>query len=577
MIHTLLARPSLGTTDRRALVEALRAGPWSWPAPEDGALRARAEALAGGEPAEPRPGETLLSSVREDHAAVWVVRPGGPPDPPFFGSDALTAWACAASALPRSLPFLWSSIRQVRDAVPRARMLGWLPLRDGARPPSELDGHSFGLAFVLAQASGVLGVPVPPTHAALATVGADGAVGPVDALDAKIRALAAWAPGVRRLLVAPGQEAVAEAAADRYGLPARAVGVESASKAVGDALGDSLASRLVAAGDDPDHRRELVRSLFRLGCASDTRLIHWEPVARAAELALDRWTDLTDDERVRLSVVHAIVNRHEGHYRPLVVSPEWLERVPAQLRITLVAQIVQHAVDFGDPLPSEAEALGRAHLVRGVEAYDVHLRLLGALGRLYAVTNRPAVALEMQEEAARGFLERDLVGDISYPLAEWYRLVAALGDADAWDRAEAMRREAETLGAFGLDGSPFVELSRARAQVSLGRDLDEAARTLRGLVAGHDRCPLHVSAAAARWLARCDSVTDWPLDGRCSHPVVATQVALTALDRALARGELGDAELAAVRTHDPRLVDLLRAHAPSPSTAPAHVARFYPY
>ena len=114
---------------------------------------------------------------------------------------------------------------------------------------------------------------------------------------------------------------------------------------------------------------------------------------------------------------------------------------------------------------------------RGNAAFEPHLKLLGALGRLWAVTGRPELALQTAGEAAHGFLDRQAFDEISYPLSEWYRLAGALTDRAAFAEAEAMRDTVEGRGGLGLDGNAYVTLSRARARMS-SASVDDARRKI---------------------------------------------------------------------------------------------------
>jgi hypothetical protein len=568
ILHALSAPPSALDADVR---RALEAGPWCWPAADHPDLVERARALAP----SPRPagiGEVLLVSVGDCGDAVWGLREDG--DGPPFGAKALRAWRDAATALPQALPLLWTSVRAAAATPPRPVLLGRMSARDPAAPvEAELDGASFGLAFALALTSRVFAMPAPADVAALAAVQSDGRVDRVEALGDKIRALADWTPAVRALLVAAEQRDEAERWARRCGLEARVRGVRSVAQALDAVWGERLAEHLVLAGRDPAGRRAILDSLLALVLVLRGAVPYWRPVHDAATLVLERWTDLDADERWRLQCVRAIAARHDNRFVPLELPAERLALLPAPLRLRLVAHFVQHASDTGSPSFADARPLAERYLVDGDEAHEAHLQLLGALGRLEALRGDAASALRRQESAALGFAARFALSDISYPLAEWFRLAGALGDGAAFERAEAFRHRIDRLGGLGLDGSAFVDLARLRALVALGRVDEAAIAELRALAC--DRCsPSHVAASATRWLARCvpfASVT-WETGDLAQHFRT-----LAELDRALDEGAPTGAIVARLEAWMPAAVRALRSSAPDPGCAAAYLARFFPY
>jgi hypothetical protein len=229
--------------------------------------------------------------------------------------------------------------------------------------------------------------------------------------------------------------------------------------------------------------------------------------------------------------------------------------------------------------------------------------LLGALARLWAVTGRPQLALQLQQEAARGFFERQAIDSASYPLSEWYRLAGALGNRDAFAQAEEMRDRVEGRGGLGFDGNAYVTLSRARACVALGNAdgaIEEALADLRArsLIHGHIRC------SAARWLAalhdlrreataaagvrselgeaaHAEAARARATRAKATHDLVTTarvNAALSELDRALSAGDSLGAAVALTRLrHLERGLLANLSSVVSRKGLPAYVARFYPY
>ena len=201
------------------------------------------------------------------------------------------------------------------------------------------------------------------------------------------------------------------------------------------------------------------------------------------------------------------------------------------------------------------------HLVRGREAFPPHLALLGALGRLLAVSGDAPRALEYQMEAARGFLERMDRESVSFPLTEWYRLAGALDDHSAFDAAETVRQTVEALGGVG-PGQPYVELGPSQGadgvddRRSPGRGDDpRAARRDRAM-------PSHIRWAAVRWHVRLLEES-----GRDAATVLAR------LDAAETRDRRGGAARAPVPgcsidlDRAGRRQDTARARRPSPSSS----------
>ena len=599
-IQALIERPRLDGYTERELGRALRRGPWCWPADAGGVRRARELAPDG--PPRLRPGQALLVTADAGFADLWAldVGPGAASsdgDALRFGSEARATWDVALATLPRALPVLWSSIGRYQDAALRALHL---VLRrttpDAAAAPSRaarerlLDGPSFGLSFLLALASLVLDDAVPADLAATGAVHPSGRIEPVGGLEGKIEILAREAPGIRRLLVAASQADAARTQAAAVAAGFQVIGVATAAAALEATLGPVLVERLVAAGSDEARRRELIDAFFRLVLLGRREVVDWSPVARAAALALDRWPDLLALDRRRLEFAHAVALRHDDNRGRLpVLDASWLAAMPAPLRVSVLANYVQQSADAGEPDPALVIGAAEGHLVRGREAFQPHLVLLGALGRLLAVSGDAQRALEYQMEAARGSLERMDRDNVSHPLSEWYRLAGALDDRAAFDAAETVRRTVEAQGGVGA-GQPYVELARANAQIALTTgDCENAATTLARLGTA-EHIPAHVRWSAVRWLVRLHEER-----GQDATAVLAGLDAATApgaadpgrarrfrvlveLDRATRRQDAatGAAGLAELEGLDPGVVGHLRRAAP-PGRAPAWVARFYPY
>jgi hypothetical protein len=576
---------------RACLRDLLARAPWCWPDPQaDPAARAHAESLCPAGPPALGPGQMLLVAVLPGADSLWELRPAGLAPRPRVPTTAVAAlaadaWRDAALALPRSLPVLWAPVRDAAHRRPAIHPLDRLADQDHATPERSVDGRSFGLAFLLSLASMVFERALPADLAASGDVDASGAVRRVDGLERKLRLLESCAPGVRRFLV-PADPAPA-LRSERV----RVIGVRSAGQALAEVFGEGaadggLARHLIAQGEDADQRRTILTSLFRLAIGGRGAMVHWEPVAAAAALAAERWAAALDaHDRWTLALCRAVAARHDGNRGALTLPPPgYLERLPAPLRLEVVANLVQHCADTGAPPVAEVTALVERHRVPWSEAHREHLHPLGAHARLLAVAGAPREALARQQQLAAAFAERLRFEEVSFQLSEWYRLAAALGDAEAFEAALEMEELAARNGGLGLDGSPYVDLARARGELVLALDrrtrpperLAAAQDTLRVLVAA--AVPDHVRDGARRILARW--LRQHPGGPRLPDGAAAPKLAaLLALDEALERGDAPAAETAldALDAREPGLLGHLRASCPAESTVAAWVARFYPY
>lgn len=572
-----LGRPRLDAVTEAALRERLRTASWCWPPSESRALCERAAEIAQGDAPALGSGTALLVAVdpHDSSASLWALEIGcaSKISDADLSSDAVDAWTDAATALPRSLPFLWRPVQTAYAATRCIRHLGTLCFtrQIGVRP-RELCGRSFGLSFVLAMASHILGQPLPDDVAASAAVDADGRSGPVDGLPQKIAAVEAYAPRVRRFFVHASQVTEAEAATDRL----RIIPVSSAAQAVDDLLGEALRSFVVRVGDEPEQRAEMVESFFRLTMLGRGAAIDWSPVERGARAALQSWRDLDSSDRWKLGVAEAVAARHERNHGEFPLpDPSTLGRLARPLRLAVVTHLVQQGADTGTPPASVARQYAHSEIVPIEECFLPQLKLLGALARLDAVNGQPERALALQEQIALALLDRLEYSEVSYQLSEWYRLAGALSDHAAFARATDVHRRVDRLGGLGFTGSPYCRLARARAQVCLelteGADPEASLRQL----AGDTRIPRQVRWSAVRWLARLLA-----LGGRdeekeavlaplraaaaCSEHAAEVRLALVQLDQG---GRVGDSAVCQAA------VEALRKLEPGPVVQLIHSAR----
>lgn len=509
------ARPS--RIDRAEGEALLRKGPWAWPYAHQVHAFEQARAFAGGEPPAARPGEALLLAVdAHDTGWVWALSPAAEPlaagpaanaDRVVFGDAAERAWGLAEQLLPRVLPVMWRSVAAASGQGPRARCLAGSPhphLRHGVtlQPQARLEGPSFGLSFLLGLASAVLGVPLPEDLAATAALRECGRLAGVAGLAHKLRALTEICPRVTRVLVAAENKEEAKRLA---GDALRVIGCATIADAFREALPDPTKAleRLgdkTAPADQPQH----VRAFFRLATGPRAAVPEWTPIAAAADVMLERWSELGPLDRERLDIARQIAHRHASNTgTPFALSAALIAATPQPERTALLAHRAQQAADGEAP---RAEVLQLAaelerHLVRGPDAFPAHLGLLGALARIWAVTGRPEDALRAQEDAAQGWLDRNEPAGVSQPLSEMLRLAGALGDAAAFARACETRRRAKVSGAFTAPGSEsYVTCAHARALASL-EPSDEAVPLLRSAIET-TRVP-HLVSESCRTLVGC--------------------------------------------------------------------------
>ena len=542
-----------------------------------------------------QPGQVALLGVSDTAATLWLLEPDARQEPGLagLGQAALLAWQRANEAL-GALPVLWHPLASAkarpvlaREVVSHGVAGKWaLP---GVLVGDAIDGASYGLPFLLAQASLALNRPVPPDLASSATVAEDGTLGLVAQLGAKIELLNRQAPGIRRLLVAAEQQAEAESMAGPH---LQVIGVSSATAAL-RATWDDLEEAFVAVGLDAAQRAWLIDQLVALAFGARDALTDWTSIHRTATLALERWRDLSAPDRRNLAFVRAVAQRHENNRGELrIPSRAEHAQMPEPYRTRLVAQVLQQAADTATPSPAAALAFAaRTLAVRGPAAFPPHLEALGATARLHAAVGAFGAALALAAEATRAWLDRNMPADASYPLCLWLRVAGATGDREWQEALAAKDRVAARLGA---DGGPYVRLAWG-VGLAVREECAAAIPILHALLDEPATLPHHVRHSAARWLIRCapDQADSARQLLATDHTVgVARQfdarrqsavkfLTLTDLDSATARQD-GDAVQ--------RALDRLRELEPQPAglvlgACPAHsplargewLARWYPY
>lgn len=527
---------------RGQVAASLRAAPWLWPLGGPELAAARRLAPEGPPPAAAVGVAPLLTiSAEAGLASLWALGVG---ETPLTG-DAARCLSRGAAALGRSLPALWMGLHDALQRVPPRA--GWLlSLQTGGvvipRAESHVDGDSVGLSVALGLASQALDRPLPGDLAATATLDAEGVTGPVGGLVMKLRLVAQGAPRLRRVLLHPSQVEAGRAALADLAAPPELLPVASLHEGLRLAFGGDLAAELLAS-TPPERRAARIEALFHLALNDHGRAFAWEPVARTAALIQGSGWPLQAAQRAALEVTAAIAQRHVTNRgdAPLP-DPRWLDQLPAPRRVHLLAHLVQQSADSASPPPAEVEALATRHLVRGLDAFPPHLRLLGALARLVEVQGRREEAAGLQREALQGWLRLGEHGaDLAFPLAALYRLgVSGLVTLEEVDEAHD---RALILAAGAPEAAPsnaFVRLWRAAARRD-GAALASLAQAASLLD--------HVRASAARQLGRLDPASALPrklLDGLRDRRVVATFGALLEIDAALHAGRSAEAALLAL-------------------------------
>lgn len=581
----------------------LEVAPWLWPDPSDQARTQWASSKTGRGAPRLAVGRALAVSVGDHGGSAWLLADdgdlSGPSPVPSWGRLAQRAWKRAVLAVSRSLPVIGIGLRDLVVDIPHAHYLGSAPWsHHSGRIDHSLDGESYGLAFALYLVSRLTGEALPEDVVALASVDADGNVGPVGALREKIETVRRLAPCARRVLVSDLQERAQDASAEP-GLDIVAVG--TLAEAVARLYQQDPTYRLVVSAVDRRRQQALVDVFFRTVITGRRALVHWMPIHRAAGLALAAWGGLDDDARYRLEYVHAVAGRHEQGQGALSLPPTgWLASHPRPLQARILAGLLQHSADTCTPDPASVERLAREFAAGAGDCYAPQLAVRGALARLYAVTGRPAEALRMQEETARAFVAAFDDENVSHSLAEWYRLAGACGDRESFGRAESCRAAVTARGGLDVTGTPYVVLSRCRASILLGLAAGKGIEAdLERMQADEDLAE-HVRWSASRWRIRALAQSDAEAASRLVDQVTAT---IGGMEVAEAQGEalgtvrarvfrtliLMDQEIAVGRQMEtgPLLDALLQLRGgpvrhlvqacPSGESPAEYVARFYPY
>ncbi len=437
-----------------------------------------------------------LLAVSPSCASVWRVRAGG-----GRGLDTVArrAWRDASVALSRSIPVWPPRARWAHEQVPEVELAGRPVPKPGrvAEIRGDLDGASFGLAFVFIQAARVLEREPDPYFAPAAQVDPTGLLKPVAGLAEKAAALAKLGHEPDCLLVARGQkDGVAEAEALGFAVERH----DTAATAIAQAFPNYFES--LAQVQDPKELRSLVRSLFYLAVGQRRALVDWTPVSATAA-ALSELPSVRDDanNRARVAYARAFSLRRQGQHGPCELPDEaLLKTLRLAERWKLYAQLLQHAADTGSPDPDRMlELVESAFPASEMDWLEEHVEMAGARARLWAARGEPERAFDDQMLKARLLLEFDRPTSATYQLAEGFRLAGALGCRDRLQRVQELLDAADDMEDLrGTHGIVYVDVAKARALWMLG----EHERAIEIVLPLHQRqeLPEHVVMIALRVL-----------------------------------------------------------------------------
>jgi hypothetical protein len=459
------------------------------------------------------PGETILVAVSETlTASLWLLKPvkGGGDNVALIGKVAEAAWRRAYD-LQSEIPYLWRADGPLGERQPLVCLLKDDPA-DGRQAEDsaqvlEVDGSSFGLSFALAQASEVLGLPLPEDLAASAALDSRTTdLVKVDGLQHKIKVLTRYAPRIRRLMVAPGNVPEAREIVASLGGALEIVEVADYREAAEVAFGP-LGSLLDPASRSETWRRDVLDSLCELGWTTRGGVRAWPKVAAAALRILadgdaERW-QLSDTERKSLAFASAVAQRHAANQGTLTLpAAEELEGIPEPRRSQYMAHVLQQIADTACADATAALVLAtRLIPEQETDRHPAHLELLGAQARLWAVMGRTAEALELARATTGAWMRRRLHAEASRPLCLWLRLAAAARQmeslAEALDTANVIRQRQ------CLDSPQFLNLAEAYALAAIADRRDDALALLGSLLQRPNDLAPEVRLSAMRLSLQC--------------------------------------------------------------------------
>lgn len=542
-----------------------------WPI-EAGLRDAATKRLPSGPPS-PAAGSTLLLAYERGEGSLWQLVPEMPT------TDGDAAFIVAAErALERSirvvlrgLPVLPSS-QQIDATVTSQWCARAIPLGGGNVFQGALTGPSFGLAFALAVASRMTGLPIPGDICATAVVDDGGRLHPVEGIEAKLACLLDRAPGVDRLLVAHTQAESAREWLEANPRSGQHTPKVVALKTVDEAFEhvftqDALVQKILPRPTDSYFSR-MAHHIFRMALNNERSAIGWGAMAELATRmrALGVSENIGVELDRRLDIAAKIASRHAGKSSPIDIDDEFVSKLPDEPRRRLRAHIVQSASDSSSTLPHElacraldTELSGRKPSTEG------ELFLVGAAGRAYAAAGEYAQAAKLLQLAVEGWFANERPAEAARPLCELVRVLGVTKNADALKQLLSERFQ-EVLIANMADpmSTAYALLAQGRALVQIG-DHEGAQRALMARSdAWWDATPQHVCHSRKRWLAHAllprDPEQATQLRDELKNSPKAEVVQLIALERLLDSPNPDSSAVVAVLEHIRETTELHELH-----------------
>ncbi len=445
---------------QRVAFEHAMTAPWCWP--QNVALAEAARAFGVSPPAAPAVGEVLLVSVAANapRTALWRLSWAdrhAPVEAPFR-ADAHASLVRAGSIAPRVAPHL-HTLRPLEHPPRGAAQV----FKRGPHADHALDDVSFGLPLVLAAVSALTDRPVPPRFAATAALDADGALAPVAGLADKLALLADAALAVDTVLVAQQQHDEASRIAEGLARPLAVVAVADAAAAVRRVFEGAWEAAPAAWGDDR-RAAAVAEQLFTL-CRKGSARTEWRAVERSARWLTERFAPTTRHHTLARFAALVAARHANGD----AVAMRWEDFVQPGRDHTreVAAHVLQAAADAG--LDELSAYVDRARGLVPDDLGEPSARvLLGAIGRALAALRRYDEAAAALARAARAWLDSTAPEGASYPIAEWLRAAALLGDDVAWGDARADGVSYLASVDPDHDGTHFVLAALARGHLLRG-------------------------------------------------------------------------------------------------------------
>ena len=536
-LRELLERRTPSWTERTQR-DCVLSSPWCWPFDPD--LTRMAEQFASPPPPPPIAGEVCLVSVADGRGSLWRLIPNDdgmawPDRRPLVG-EALAAADRAHVIAGRELP--------AAPVLPRDRPKWWAaPITFWSGEQRVLDGDSYGLSLCLAAASRLLQLPVGSHVVALATVAADGQLGPVE-IDAKLRVILDWGLGIHKVIVSQRQEEHARSI----------VGATSGVEVVGcaalshvmDHVFPGAQERALMQWTERGAIRQAASRFYRLALRDEAGWLGWRGVAVTCSALVDKAD--APLERWKFNAALAIARRHLGEPAELPFpdgDPNFAE-LPRPLRLWHLAHVVQTASDAVLPEIDAVLTRSRRHVADVAERHPEDLVLLGSIGRAEAAALRYDDALATLWETVTGWSDLFEPARSSHSLCELLRVSGLLRST-----TDVARAQSHPLRA-ALEEPSLSEISRCFLGVATGRALVQIDRPGDALVMLQDAsapwfaAPHHLTCARLRWMGRALVMTGALEEGMRvrteletlsgSLPKPDSNAALAELDRALEDG-----------------------------------------